>query len=92
MLGDYRRSGIDPYFVQRVGLAFLLIALLLLVANVPAIAGMRFPDPDDTLRLVQVRDLVAGQGWYDLRQHRVDAPHGGVPMHWSRLVDIPLAL
>ncbi|HTM96218.1 MAG TPA: hypothetical protein VL100_10450 [Croceibacterium sp.] len=92
MLGDYRRQGIDPYFLQRTGLAFLLIALLLLVANVPAIAGMRFPDPDDTLRLVQVRDLIAGQGWFDLHQHRVDAPHGGVPMHWSRLVDIPLAL
>jgi hypothetical protein len=92
MLGDYRRAAVDPYFLQRAGLAFLLVALLLLVANVPAIAGMRFPDPDDTLRLVQVRDLLAGQGWFDLRQHRVDAPHGGVPMHWSRLVDIPLAL
>lgn len=92
MLGDYRRPGIDPRFLQRAGLAFLLIALLLLITNVPAIAGMRFPDPDDTLRLVQVRDLIAGQGWFDLHQHRVDAPHGGVPMHWSRLVDIPLAL
>jgi hypothetical protein len=92
MLGDYRRPGIDPLFLQRAGLAFLLIALLLLITNVPAIAGMRFPDPDDTLRLVQVRDLIAGQGWFDLHQHRVDAPHGGVPMHWSRLVDVPLAL
>jgi hypothetical protein len=92
VLGDYRRPGIDPLFLQRAGLAFLLIALLLLVTNVPAIAAHRFPDPDDTLRLVQVRDLLGGQGWFDLRQHRVDAPHGGVPMHWSRLVDIPLAL
>jgi hypothetical protein len=92
VLGDYRRPGIDPYFLQRAGLAFLLVALLLLVTNVPAIAAHRFPDPDDTLRLVQVRDLLAGQGWFDLRQYRIDAPHGGVPMHWSRLVDIPLAL
>lgn len=92
MLGDDRRTGIDPWFVQRTGLAFVLIALVLLIANIPAIAGMRFPDPDDTLRLVQVRDLLAGQGWFDLRQHRIDAPNGGVPMHWSRLVDIPLAL
>jgi hypothetical protein len=92
MLGDYRRPGSDPQFVQRAGLAFVLVALLLLVTNVPAIAAMRFPDPDDTLRLVQVRDLLNGQGWFDLHQHRVDSPHGGVPMHWSRLVDIPLAI
>jgi len=92
MLGDDRRSGIDPMFLQRVGLAFLLIALVLVFANMPAITGMQFPDPDDTLRLVQVRDLLAGQGWFDLHQYRIDAPHGGVPMHWSRLVDIPLAL
>lgn len=92
MLGDYRRPGIDPLFLQRAGLAFVLVALLLLIVNVPAIAAHRFPDPDDALRLVQVRDLLSGQGWFDLRQHRIDAPGGGVPMHWSRLVDIPLAL
>jgi hypothetical protein len=27
-------------------------------------------DPDAFLRLVQVRDLLAGQGWFDLVQHR----------------------
>jgi len=42
--------------------------------------------------LIQVRDLIAGQAWYDLTQYRVDAFGGGVPMHWSRLVDIPIAL
>src|SRR5262245_52628241 len=45
---------------------------------------------DDAMRLVEVRDLIAGQGWYDLIQHRVMAPEG-LPMHWSRLVDAPLA-
>jgi hypothetical protein len=50
-----------------------------------------FPDTDDYMRLQQVRDLVAGQGWFDLTQHRV-APPVGLPMHWSRLVDIPLLL
>jgi hypothetical protein len=38
---------------------------------------------------VQVRDLLGGQGWFDLHQYRIDPPHG-VLMHWSRLVDIPL--
>lgn len=48
-----------------------------------------FPDPDDALRLVQVRDWLAGQSWFDVTQYRV-APPGGVPMHWSRLVDVPV--
>jgi hypothetical protein len=50
----------------------------------------RFLDPDDTMRLVQVRDLLAGQHWFDLHQYRIDPPHSPV-MHWSRLVDAPIA-
>lgn len=76
----------------RAGLAWLLIALLLLAVHAGNIAARRFPDPDDALRLLQLRDLLAGQSWFDLTQHRIDAPHGGVAMHWSRLVDIPLLL
>jgi hypothetical protein len=49
-----------------------------------------FADPDDAMRLVQVRDWLAGQSWFDVTQYRLDPPHGG-PMHWSRLVDIPIA-
>lgn len=45
---------------------------------------------DDALRLVQVRDLIGGQPWFDLHQYRIDPPQG-VPMHWSRLVDGPIA-
>ena len=47
-------------------------------------------DPDSLMRLVQVRDLLAGQGWFDLMQHRMDPP-GGALMHWSRLIDAPIA-
>ncbi|MFL5172279.1 MAG: hypothetical protein ACJ8CX_16725 [Microvirga sp.] len=53
-------------------------------------ALLALPDPDDAMRLVQVRDLLAGQGWFDLVQHRVNPPDG-TPMHWSRLVDAPIA-
>jgi hypothetical protein len=90
-LVERRRPAVDAELLRRVTLAFLLVVVLLFATNIAAIAGTRFPDPDDTLRLVQVRDLVAGQNWFDLNQHRVDAAGGGVPMHWSRLVDIPLA-
>ncbi|MFZ1681604.1 MAG: GtrA family protein, partial [Rhizobiaceae bacterium] len=47
-------------------------------------------DNDSMLRLVEVRDLLGGQGWYDLVQHRM-GPAGGFEMHWSRLVDAPVA-
>jgi hypothetical protein len=53
-------------------------------------ALLALPDPDDAMRLVEVRDLLAGQGWFDLVQHRVNPPDG-TPMHWSRLVDAPIA-
>lgn len=45
--------------------------------------------PDDAMRLVGLRDLLAGQGWFDLVQYRLGL--SGVEMHWSRLVDAPLA-
>ncbi|MFV0280934.1 MAG: hypothetical protein ACK5JM_09280 [Rhodoblastus sp.] len=50
-----------------------------------------FKDTDDAMRMVEVRDLLAGQGWYDMAAHRL-APPDGLFMHWSRVVDIPLAL
>ena len=49
-----------------------------------------YVDTDDAMRMVQVRDWLAGQGWYDLRALRLDPPAGTL-MHWSRVVDLPLA-
>src|ERR1700704_499688 len=45
---------------------------------------------DDAMRLVEVRDFLAGQGWFDLTQYRLSPPDG-VATHWSRLIDVPLA-
>ncbi|HEX8468495.1 MAG TPA: AcrB/AcrD/AcrF family protein [Allosphingosinicella sp.] len=47
-------------------------------------------DTDDNMRIMQVRGLIAGQGWFDLRQHRLNPPFGA-DIHWSRLVDLPIA-
>ncbi|HHY51110.1 MAG TPA: hypothetical protein GYA10_15365, partial [Alphaproteobacteria bacterium] len=47
-------------------------------------------DTDDAMRLAVVRDLLAGQGWYDNLQHRMNTPYGA-ELHWSRLADLPLA-
>lgn len=50
-----------------------------------------FFDSDDAMRLVEVRALLHGQGWFDLTAYRLDPPMG-VFMHWSRLIDLPLAV
>ena len=47
-------------------------------------------DTDDNMRMMQVRALLNGQDWFDLRQYRLNPPFGA-NMHWSRLVDLPLA-
>jgi hypothetical protein len=65
-------------------------ACLAMAVSSPHLVNGRFPDVDDALRLVQVRDLIAGQGWFDLYQYRMNPPEGTL-MHWSRLVDAPLA-
>ncbi|WP_421851197.1 hypothetical protein [Novosphingobium sp.] len=74
----------------RVLVTWAMLAVTMILVNFKLIAMMRFGDPDDALRLLQVRDLLAGQSWFDVHQYRVAAPEG-VPMHWSRLVDIPIA-
>ena len=75
----------------RVAIVWALLAGVLIVRGLPQIAAQTFPDPDDILRLVQVRDLLAGQTWFDVTQYRIGGPQGTV-MHWSRLVDLPIAL
>ena len=47
-------------------------------------------DTDDAMRLNMVHDLLAGQGWFDLVQHRLNTPYGAL-IHWSRLIDLPEA-
>ena len=47
-------------------------------------------DTDDNMRIMQVRALLNGQSWFDLRQYRMNPPFGA-NIHWSRLVDLPIA-
>ncbi len=83
------RGGETP--TGRLLLVWFVLSAILLAIALPRILQGQFPDPDDVLRLVQVRDLLGGQPWFDLHQYRIDPP-AGTAMHWSRLVDIPLAL
>lgn len=69
---------------------WLIVACYMAWKAQPLVADRMFPDPDDAMRLVQVRDWLAGQSWFDVTQYRLSPPAGG-PMHWSRLVDLPIA-
>lgn len=73
-------------------IVWLLLSAAMLFAYAPAIATLTTGDPDDALRLVQVRDLIGGQAWWDVSQQRINPAGGGGLMHWSRIVDAPLAL
>jgi len=81
--------------VWKSDLVLALLATLVALA-INAATGFRglfdaAGDNDSLLQLVQVRDLLAGQGWFDLHQYRM-GPEGGFFMHWSRLLDAPQAL
>ena len=71
-------------------LVALVVACIYTIADFSNIRAMHFLDPDDILRLIQVRDLLNGQAWFDVTQYRINPPAGGL-MHWSRLIDLPLA-
>lgn len=91
-----RNCGRWAWLIEGRGLWFQLFGLWLVMAcvqivlRINAIPLMEFRDPDDSMRMVEVRDFLAGQSWFDVTQYRSFAPFGA-PMHWSRLVDLPIA-
>ena len=68
--------------------AIALVATgVLLVQNyawLPAALG----DTDDATRIVMVRELLAGRGWWDQHWMRLQPPVG-VYMHWSAQASTP---
>jgi hypothetical protein len=75
------------WFVVAAALGF---ALYFVLNKSNEIRFFALPDTDDNMRMMQVRALLNGQGWYDLRQYRLNPPFGA-NIHWSRLVDLPIA-
>ncbi len=79
----------QPNFAAMVVLAWLLVALALLLQYWTQTAETLL-DTDDAMRLVEMRSWLAGQGWFDLHNARVQPPLG-YDSHWSRLIDAGLA-
>lgn len=79
----------QPNFLILFGFAWVAVAAHLLLVHWPQ-TGTTLLDTDDAMRLVQLRDFLAGRGWFDLHQPRLQPPVG-YDSHWSRLVDAGLA-
>ncbi|MGN6059284.1 MAG: AcrB/AcrD/AcrF family protein [Sphingomicrobium sp.] len=71
-------------------LAWLAFCAWYIFNSFDNIQYFRLGDTDDNMRMMQVRGLLHGQGWFDLRQHHLNPPIG-FNIHWSRLVDLPIA-
>jgi hypothetical protein len=82
---------LDRHWRALVALAWVITMAVLVNVRWGMIRWFSLPDTDDNMRMSQVRALLNGQGWYDLRQYKMNPPIG-FNMHWSRLVDLPIAL
>ncbi|MCE7796811.1 hypothetical protein LWE61_09600 [Sphingobium sufflavum] len=83
-------AGADREWSWFVFVAWAIISAIYLSRYAPQMHWMSLGDTDDNMRYLQVRDWLNGQSWWDLRQHRMDPPHGA-NIHWSRIVDLPIA-
>lgn len=73
-------------------LAGVAMVILMSATTAPDVSVLLMKaDPDDQMRLLQVRNLLAGQSWWDTHQYRV-LPPDGISMHWSRYIDAALAV
>ena len=87
--------GPQDNFLSRHWKALLLLVWVLFCAasilmRWNAIHWLALGDTDDNMRMMQVRALLNGQDWYDLRNYRLNPPEGA-NIHWSHLVDLPIA-
>ena len=71
-------------------IAWLIMCAWFLYQRWRGIHAFGLGDTDDNMRMMQVRALLHGQDWYDLRQYRLNPPTGA-NIHWSRIVDLPIA-
>jgi hypothetical protein len=81
---------IDRHWKWVVVIAWLGFCTYFVIDRWTNIRFFALGDTDDNLRMSQVRALLNGQDWFDLRQYKLNPPEGA-NVHWSRLVDLPIA-
>ena len=92
-LGDKLRKfadDIDRHWMRYAMLAWLVVTIFCVGARWLQIQALGLGDTDDNMRLMQVRALLNGQDWFDLRNYYLNPPQG-FDIHWSRIVDLPIA-
>jgi hypothetical protein len=75
-----------PYWLGALGAIAVMEAL-----RRGAGLGVSLGDMDDATRLVEVRELMAGAPWFDTWTASLGGGQGMLS-HWSRLIDLPIAL
>lgn len=83
-------NDLDRHWIKLTTIAWVVVAVFYVWQRWAAIHWLSLGDTDDNMRLMQVRALLDGQGWYDLRNYRLSPPRG-FDIHWSRIVDLPIA-
>ncbi|TKD53162.1 DUF2339 domain-containing protein [Sphingomonas baiyangensis] len=81
---------LDRHWLRWTLIAWVAVAAWYVWQRWGGIYWLALSDTDDNMRLMQVRAWLGGQGWYDLRQYRLNPP-GGLDIHWSRIPDLPIA-
>jgi len=87
--GDLQQSPARNRLLRITMLYWLVTAIAILLSTLPHATDYVGQDNDDIMRLVEIRDWLNGQGWFDMQQYRLGLD-GGTLMHWSRFVDLPI--
>jgi hypothetical protein len=81
---------LDRHWIALTLIAWAMVAIWYVWSDWNLVRWLSLGDTDDNMRLMQVRAWLGGQGWYDLRNYRLNPPVG-FDIHWSRIVDLPIA-
>ena len=84
------RDVLERHWLALTLIAWAVMAVWFVANGWNAVRWLSLSDTDDNMRLMQVRALLNGQDWYDLRQYRMNPP-AGFDIHWTRIVDLPIA-
>jgi len=88
-----KQQGLSPraeYLIERHGSIWLVWILLLFISwsrNGAKLLRGELTSSDDYMRMVEIRDWLGGQNWFDMHQYRLN-PVDPLNSHWSRISDI----
>ncbi len=91
--GSNKQERLSPrteYLIERHGSLWLVWFLLLFMSwtrNGAKLLRGELSSNDDYMRIVEIRDWLGGQSWFDMHQYRLN-PVEPLNSHWSRISDV----